>query len=64
MGTVWSTGGCAGWYLDASGRNTVLWPDFTLWVAQRLPRVPAADYRLATAPSTPGAPAAGRRIAS
>ncbi len=28
-GTVWTTGGCDSWYLDSSGRNTVLWPDFT-----------------------------------
>jgi cation diffusion facilitator CzcD-associated flavoprotein CzcO len=27
--TVWSTGGCASWYLDASGRNTTLWPGST-----------------------------------
>jgi hypothetical protein len=22
-------GGCASWYLDAEGRNSTLWPDFT-----------------------------------
>ncbi|HSY15215.1 MAG TPA: 4-hydroxyacetophenone monooxygenase, partial [Jatrophihabitantaceae bacterium] len=27
--TVWTTGGCASWYLDAHGRNTTLWPNFT-----------------------------------
>jgi cation diffusion facilitator CzcD-associated flavoprotein CzcO len=27
--SVWMTGGCASWYLDAHGNNTVLWPDFT-----------------------------------
>jgi cation diffusion facilitator CzcD-associated flavoprotein CzcO len=27
--TVWTTGGCSSWYLDANGRNTVLWPSFT-----------------------------------
>ncbi|MGW1764747.1 flavin-containing monooxygenase [Streptomyces sp. NPDC002073] len=27
--TVWSNGGCASWYLDASGRNTTLWPGTT-----------------------------------
>ena len=27
--TVWSTGGCASWYLDAHGRNTTLWPRTT-----------------------------------
>jgi cation diffusion facilitator CzcD-associated flavoprotein CzcO len=24
--TVWSTGGCRSWYLDARGRNVALWP--------------------------------------
>jgi cation diffusion facilitator CzcD-associated flavoprotein CzcO len=24
--TVWQSGGCASWYLDAQGRNTTLWP--------------------------------------
>lgn len=28
QGTVW-TSGCSSWYLDASGRNTTLWPGFT-----------------------------------
>jgi cation diffusion facilitator CzcD-associated flavoprotein CzcO len=27
--TVWSTGGCASWYIDAHGRNTTLWPRTT-----------------------------------
>jgi cyclohexanone monooxygenase len=27
--TIWTTGGCASWYLDAHGRNTTLWPSFT-----------------------------------
>lgn len=27
--TVWNTGGCSSWYLDAHGRNTVLWPKST-----------------------------------
>jgi len=29
-GTVWTSGGCASWYLDRSGRNTTLWPG-TSW---------------------------------
>ncbi|BCJ36584.1 flavin-binding monooxygenase [Actinocatenispora thailandica] len=35
--TVWNTGGCASWYLDANGRNTTLWPSFT-WRFRRLTR--------------------------
>jgi cyclohexanone monooxygenase len=27
--TIWTTGGCASWYLDSHGRNTTLWPSFT-----------------------------------
>jgi cation diffusion facilitator CzcD-associated flavoprotein CzcO len=27
--TIWTTGGCASWYLDAHGNNTTLWPNFT-----------------------------------
>ncbi len=30
QGTVWNAGGCSSWYLDAAGRNTTLWPTFTL----------------------------------
>jgi hypothetical protein len=28
--SVWNTGGCASWYLDDQGRNTTMWPGFTL----------------------------------
>ncbi len=27
--TIWTTGGCSSWYLDAHGNNTTLWPIFT-----------------------------------
>ncbi|MFJ7948097.1 flavin-containing monooxygenase [Streptomyces sp. NPDC096354] len=27
--TVWNTGGCTSWYLDANGRNTTVWPGTT-----------------------------------
>ncbi len=46
--TVWSTG-CASWYLDASGRNTTLWPDFTWQYRQRTRRFDAARYHLSRA---------------
>jgi cation diffusion facilitator CzcD-associated flavoprotein CzcO len=36
-GTVWSTGGCASWYLDDTGRNTTLWPGGT-WPFRRRTR--------------------------
>jgi cation diffusion facilitator CzcD-associated flavoprotein CzcO len=42
--TVWNTGGCASWYLDADGRNTTLWPDFTWKFRQRTRRFDAEHY--------------------
>ena len=48
--TVWTTGGCASWYLDAHGRNTTLWPD-TTW-----------RFRRATRAFDPGAYVAHRRV--
>lgn len=27
--TVWNSGGCTSWYLDAQGRNTTIWPGST-----------------------------------
>lgn len=35
QGTVWTSGGCASWYLDERGRNTTLWPSFTFEYRQR-----------------------------
>ena len=29
-GTVWMKGGCQSWYVDRHGRNSTLWPDWTL----------------------------------
>jgi len=42
--TIWATGGCDSWYLDASGRNTTLWPDFTFRYRQRLARFDAESF--------------------
>ena len=28
--SVWNSGGCSSWYLDEAGRNTTLWPDYTI----------------------------------
>lgn len=50
--TVWTNGGCVSWYLDPSGRNTTLWPEFTWkyrWATRKFdpeaydvrPRVPS-----------------------
>ncbi|MGZ8468477.1 MAG: flavin-containing monooxygenase [Gemmatirosa sp.] len=50
-GTVWTAGGCASWYLDRTGRNSTLWPDFT-WRFRRAARFVPSDY-LATAACSP-----------
>lgn len=45
-GTVWTSGGCASWYLDAHGHNTTLWPTFT-WRFRRATRAfQPAEYLL------------------
>ena len=43
-GTVWSTGGCRSWYLDAHGVNRTLWSGMTwqYWLATR--RLKASEY--------------------
>jgi cation diffusion facilitator CzcD-associated flavoprotein CzcO len=45
-GTVWNTGGCASWYLDAKGTNAVIWPGFTWRYKQRTLRFDAEAYEL------------------
>jgi cation diffusion facilitator CzcD-associated flavoprotein CzcO len=47
--TVWNSGGCSSWYLDATGKNTTIWPDFTWRFWLRTREFDAAAYRL-TAP--------------
>ena len=42
--TVWTTGGCQSWYLDAHGRNTTLWPRSTVDFRRRLARFDADAY--------------------
>ncbi|HEX2050928.1 MAG TPA: NAD(P)/FAD-dependent oxidoreductase [Actinomycetota bacterium] len=42
--TVWTTGGCASWYLDATGRNSTLWPDFTWRFCRMTRRFDLAAY--------------------
>ncbi|SOD02129.1 Predicted flavoprotein CzcO associated with the cation diffusion facilitator CzcD [bacterium JGI 053] len=44
QGTVWTSGGCASWYLDRTGRNSALWPDFTWRFRRRVARLDAAEY--------------------
>jgi cation diffusion facilitator CzcD-associated flavoprotein CzcO len=52
-GTVWNTGGCRSWYLDANGRNTTLWP-FGIGRFRRLmSRLDERDYRFTSAHVSP-----------
>jgi hypothetical protein len=43
-GTVWVAGGCASWYLDATGRNSTLWPDTTWRFRRRVARFTPDAY--------------------
>ena len=42
--TVWTSGGCQSWYIDAKGRNSTLWPDFTWRYRQRTSGVVLEHY--------------------
>lgn len=44
-GSVWNSGGCASWYLDEHGKNTVLWGGYTwqYWRATRA--IKSEEYR-------------------
>ena len=51
--TVWNTGGCASWYLDAHGRNTTLWPRTTLTFRRLLARFDVERYLTTSRPDVP-----------
>jgi cation diffusion facilitator CzcD-associated flavoprotein CzcO len=42
--TVWATGGCVSWYLNAAGRNPTLWPASTLRFRRETRRVDLTEY--------------------
>lgn len=42
--TVWETGGCRSWYMDAGGKNVALWPNFTWQFRLRTRRFRLNDY--------------------
>ena len=41
---VWTTGGCASYYVDAGGRNTVAWPHGAARFARELRRFDESEY--------------------
>lgn len=49
--TVWNSGGCDSWYLDANGRNTTAWPGTTAEFRHVTRRVDLAEYRLVRRPA-------------
>lgn len=50
--TVWSTGGCASWYLDSHGRNVTLWPRSTFTFRRLTASFDSENYRTARAGET------------
>jgi hypothetical protein len=55
-GTVWTTGNCASWYLDAEGRNTTLWPNFTWRFRRETRRFDPAAYEFGPPATAAGLP--------
>ncbi|MFD7920762.1 flavin-containing monooxygenase [Streptomyces sp. NPDC059740] len=48
--TVWTTGGCDSWYLDANGRNTTAWPGTTAEFRKATRKVDLAEYEVLRPP--------------
>ncbi|MEW1832478.1 NAD(P)/FAD-dependent oxidoreductase [Streptomyces sp. NPDC088196] len=44
--TVWNTGGCTSWYMDAFGRNTTIWPGTTAEFRKATRRVDLTEYEV------------------
>jgi cation diffusion facilitator CzcD-associated flavoprotein CzcO len=43
-GSVWTAGGCVSWYLDATGRNSALWPGSVRGYRRRLAALDLNDW--------------------
>ncbi len=52
-GTVWTAGGCQSWYLDATGRNSTLWPGSTWNFRRRVARFVPGEYHMTGRAPTP-----------
>jgi cation diffusion facilitator CzcD-associated flavoprotein CzcO len=44
--TVWNSGGCSSWYIDANGKNTTIWPDFTWRFRREMQQFDLPAYEL------------------
>ena len=51
--TVWNSGGCASWYLDRNGRNSVMWPTFTFRYRAATRRFDLDSYHQTAEPFVP-----------
>jgi len=52
--TVWTTGGCVSWYLNAAGRNPTLWPGTTIGFRRATRQLDPAEYQLIPQQPAPG----------
>lgn len=44
LGTVWTSGGCQSWYLDKTGRNSILWPYYSFIFRNRILNIRSGEY--------------------
>lgn len=61
--TVWNTGGCTSWYLDANGRNTTVWPGTTGEFRRETRSVDLAEYEVVRARDRERVPAVAVAVA-
>ena len=52
-GTVWNSGGCSSWYIDANGVNSTIWPGFTWPYRQRTRHFDPGPYALTKRTAVP-----------
>lgn len=57
--TVWTDGGCSSWYLDATGRNAVLWPRSVAAFRRRVTDFDPSEYVVVQPSTTNGTRANG-----
>jgi cation diffusion facilitator CzcD-associated flavoprotein CzcO len=61
QGTVWVSGGCRSWYLDATGRNSTLWPDSSWSFHRQVSRFRPEEYQAVIGEGRPDS-AGGRMV--
>ncbi|MEU3458624.1 NAD(P)/FAD-dependent oxidoreductase [Streptomyces sp. NPDC006733] len=62
--TVWNTGGCKSWYLDAEGRNTTAWPGTTAEFRRATRELRLAEYDVLPAPARTAEPVEPAEVAA